>query len=108
LPPITAQIINKVAPTHIQQPPHRNKCAEPDQLSLGPIENCRTQRAALADETDVSWPCNMRSKGRVQSVQRVHHAQAVRAKQPHGTALDTLKNLSLQLLSRFAVLFEAS
>src|SRR5690349_7992856 len=50
----------------------------------------------------------MRGKGRVQSVERVHHAQAVRANQPHGTALHALKNLSLQLLSRFAVLFEAS
>ena len=47
-----------------------------------------------------------RAKGRVQPANRIHHAQAVRADEPH-LAANGLRDLPLQLLAVLAGLLEA-
>src|SRR2546423_15372136 len=59
---VIAQIVDEVTPADVQHRTYRHKGAEADRLLLTPIQNCRAQCAALAEERNISWTGNIRSK----------------------------------------------
>ncbi len=82
------------------------KALKPTFSLQAPVEDRGAQRAALADEGHVAGTRDGVSEGGVQAAQRIHHAQAVGADEPH-LAFDQLGNAALQLFTMFAKLFEA-
>src|SRR5947207_15204152 len=74
---IITEMINQVAPVHIEHGAERSEGAETDFLAQAPIKNRRAERAALADESDTPGVRHVRSKRGVKLRPRRHHAEAV-------------------------------
>ena len=104
---IVAEVVDQVAPVHVEHRADGDEGAEADVLAQAPVEDRGTQRAALADE---SRRCPGRAtvcaKVAFRPLSRIHHAQAVGPDQPHLAAND-LGNLPLQLLAMLAMLLES-
>src|SRR5690606_22969039 len=94
---VVAEVVDQVAPANVQHRADRDKRAEADVFLKAPVENGGTQRATLADEADVAGPGDRAGEGRVQAVQRSHHAQAVRADDAHAAAPGLFHDLPLKL-----------
>ncbi len=86
---IAAEVVDEIAPVHVQHRADGDKAAEADIFTHRPVQHRRAQGAALADEGDVAGPGHRVGKGRIQAQNRVHHAQAVGADDAH-PALDGL------------------
>ena len=80
---IVAEVVDEVAPADIEHRADRDERAEADVLSKAPIEDRGAQRAALADEPDATRPRHARREGRIHACVRAHHAEAIRADDPH-------------------------
>jgi hypothetical protein len=65
---IVSQIIDEVAPVHVQHRADRDEGTEADVLAQAPVEDGGAQRAALADEAHTAAPGDRAGKGRVQPV----------------------------------------
>src|SRR5262249_2679110 len=76
---IVAVVIDQVAPTHIYHRANRNKSAEAHILPAAPVKNRRTQRTALAEESQVSRQSIGLSEGGVESGARIHDSKTIRA-----------------------------
>jgi hypothetical protein len=94
---IIAEIVDQIAPVHVEHRADRNERAEPDVLPQTPVQHRRAQRTALTDERNPTRPRHRCRERRVQACDRVHYAQAVRAHDPHLPASRRLQHPSLQL-----------
>ena len=103
---IVAEVVDQVAPVHVEHRADGDEGAEADVLAQAPVQHRRAQGSALAEEGDVARPRNAVRKGRVKPLTGIHHAQAVGADHAHLAAND-LGDLPLQLLAVLAVLLEA-
>src|SRR5260370_7891121 len=83
---IVPEIIDQVAPAHVQHRTHRDEGAEAYKLAKTPIENGRAQRPALADEGDVAGARHGPGAIPFQTPQAAHDSSAVR---PHHPRLPT-------------------
>ncbi len=104
---IVAEVIDEVSPTDIHHRSYGDEGAEADLLLQAPVENGRTESAALADETDTARPRDSVCKGGVEARHGAHDAQTVR---PHDADVGFAsfgQNLVFQCNSARAGLFEA-
>jgi len=76
---VVAQVVDDVAPADIGHRPKRHDLREADALAGAPVEDGREQGARLGDEADRSCGSHFCGEGGVQAVDRIHHAEAVRA-----------------------------
>ncbi|MFT3784541.1 MAG: hypothetical protein QM770_00055 [Tepidisphaeraceae bacterium] len=76
-------------------------------FSLNDQSRMAVQSAGLTDERDVARPGNVACEGGVQTRQRVHHAQAIRADDAHPAAAGLREQLSFQFDARRAQFLEA-
>ena len=104
---IVAEVVDQVAPVHVEHGTDGHEGAEADILPQAPVEHCSAERATLADESHVTGPGDSVGEGRVQAADRIHRAQAVGADEPH-LAADSLGNLPLQFFAVLAEFLEAS
>ncbi len=104
---IVAQVVDQVAPAHVQHRADRDKGAEANVLLQAPIQYCGAQCAALADEPHLAPARHGAGKGGVQPAQRRHHPQAVRPDDAHVAASGVLHDLPFQLCPRCSGLLEA-
>ena len=74
---VVAEIIDEVAPAHVEHGADRNEGAEAHLLFLAPIQNRGAQGAALANESDVSGAGDVDREGGVEPADRIHHSQAI-------------------------------
>src|SRR5260221_11240302 len=102
---IVAEPLDQIAPTHIHHGPDRNKRAESDALALAPIENGRSQGAALADERHWAWPRHGARERSVEARMWAHHAHGVWPDEAHRPAPP--QDFALQRRSRFTYFPEA-
>ena len=65
---IVAEIINQIAPVHIEHRSGGDECAEPHTLAQAPVQNRGQKRATLADESDIARQGNSLCECRIQSV----------------------------------------
>ena len=86
---IAAEVVDQIAPVHVQHRADGDEAAEADILTHRPVQHRGAQGAALADEGHVAGPRHRVGKGRIQAENRVHHAQAVGADDAH-PAMDDL------------------
>ncbi len=103
---IVAEVGNQIAPAHVQHGTNRDERAETNHRLQRPIQHGGTERAALADERQVSGTRHGMREGGVEAGDRVHYAQAVGADQTHFAA-DGFLDLALVLQALLAHLFEA-
>ncbi len=94
---IVAQIVNEVAPVHIQHGADGDEVTEADVLLQAPVQDGGAERAALADEADVAAAGDGGGEGGVKAGYGAHHAQAVRADDAHIAAAGMLEDLALEL-----------
>src|SRR5207237_10676079 len=105
---VVAEIIDQVAPAHVEHGSDRHEGAEAHLLFLAPIQNGSAECAALADEGDVSRAGDVSGKRCVEAADGIHHAQAVGTDQTQAAALYAFQDLALQFLSLYAVFVELS
>ena len=103
---IVAEVVDQVAPVHVEHRPDGNERAEAQLIRQAPVENGGAQCAALADEADVAGQSERFGKRCIQTDVRQHHADAVRTDDPHLAALG--ENLVFQFRASRSALFEAS
>ena len=103
---VVAEVVDQVAPSHVEHGTHRDERAEADHLGDAPVENRGTERAALADEGDAAGTRNGLSPGGVESLERVHDADAVGTDDAHAASLEPLLDLVFELLPAFSVFAE--
>ena len=99
---IVAEIIDQIAPVHVEHRPGRDERAESHALVQAPIQNGGHQRAALADERDVARQGDALGESRVQAGRGIHDAQAIGADEPHSAARRLFQDPPFQFRSRRA------
>src|SRR5581483_2199748 len=79
---VIAEVINEVAPSHIQHRAGGDKCTEAHLFPQAPVEDGRAQGPALAQERDVAGSRSLLRERGVQADGGIHQAEAVGAQQP--------------------------
>ena len=102
---VIAEVVDQVAPVYVQHGADRDERTEADVLLQTPVQNRRTESAALADESHVAGPRNGGCESCVQTHNRVHHAEAVGTNQAH-LAANRVHDLGFQLLAGLADFLE--
>ncbi len=80
---VIAQVVDHVAPVHIQHGADRHKRAKPDVLLKAVVQHGGTHGPALAQKANVTLQRHRPSKGGIHPADGVHHAQAVRPHNAH-------------------------
>src|SRR5690606_30978049 len=93
---VVPEVLDQIAPAHVQHAARGNDAAEADLLALAPVEDRREERPALTDERDVPRASHAARERRVQPPQRVHDAEAVRTDDPHAPAPRLRQHLRLE------------
>ena len=104
---IVAEVVDEIAPAHVEHRPNRHEGAEADVGLKAPIEDGRAECAALTDEADMTDSRSLRREGRVQTSRGTHDAQAVGTNDPHGAAARLLEDPLLERGAAGALLFES-
>src|SRR6266542_2389217 len=92
---VITEIIDQVAPPHIQHRADRKEGAEAHHFTKAPIEDGGAERATLTDEGHVSRARDRIRKSCVQSGKWAHNAQAVWSNDAHAPAPRLFQNLLL-------------
>src|SRR4029078_13524729 len=80
---IVAQVMDEVAPAHIEHRTDGDEGAESDIRFEAPVQNRGAERATLADEPDVPAPRHSFREGRVQAAIGRHDPKAIRTDDAH-------------------------
>src|SRR5579871_2770269 len=78
---IVAEVINKIAPSHVEHGSCRDDRAEANLFLLAPIENRGLQRTALAEKCDATFFGQSLCEGCVEPDGGIHEAHTVWADQ---------------------------
>ncbi len=104
---IVAQVVDQIAPTHVEHRPDRHERRKANVLGERPVQDARQQRPALADERDRSRLRHVARERRVESVAGPHDAQAVGTDDAHVALARLGQHLRLELRALLADLLEA-
>ncbi len=94
---VVSEVVDDVAPAHVEHRAERDDRAEADLLAGAPVENGREERAALAHEADGPGCGDPRRERRVEAGRGAHHAEAVRPDDSHPVGACRREDLALQL-----------
>src|SRR6266540_5597919 len=104
---IITQIVDQIAPIHIEHRADGDEVAKPYILAQTPIEDRGAQRAALADKANATAARDCGCKGCIQTTYRAHDAQTVWSNDAHVTAAGMLHNLPFEFHTIGSGLFKA-
>src|ERR1043165_2960191 len=105
---VVTQIVDQIPPADIEHGTNGNESAEANIFAETPIENGRTQCAALTDETHITRAGHAGSEGCIQSRMGRHYPQAIGTDDAYLSAPGLSKNLLFQVSSSQAALPESS
>src|SRR5690606_886725 len=105
---VIAEIIDEVAPIHIQHRADGNEGTKANVFSEAPIEDGGAERATLADETHASASRDGAGESRVQTSGWAHHTEAVRSNDAHLAAAGMFHDLTFKFHAFRSGLFKSS